>query len=111
AGIESPGLTSCPAIGETAADILKEKMWLEKKEHFIETRKGILDPNTLATEEHAELIRKETAYGNVSCRCEQITEGEILDAIHHRDSRTGTEKRHVRNYKNGRRVPACRRYK
>ena len=40
AGIESPGLTSCPAIGEMVADILKEKMRLEKKEHFIETRKG-----------------------------------------------------------------------
>lgn len=82
AGIESPGLTSCPAIGEMVADILKEKMGLEKKEHFIETRKGILDPNTLSKEEHAELIRKEPAYGNVICRCEMITEGEILDAIH-----------------------------
>lgn len=82
AGIESPGLTSCPAIGEMVADILKEKMRMEKKEHFIETRKGILDPNTLSTEEHAELIRKEPAYGNVICRCEMITEGEILDAIH-----------------------------
>lgn len=82
AGIESPGLTSCPAIGEMVADILKEKMRLEKKEHFIETRQGILDPNTLSTEEHAELIRKEPAYGNVICRCEMITEGEILDAIH-----------------------------
>lgn len=81
AGIESPGLTSCPAIGEMVAEILREKMGLEKKEHFVSTRKGILDPNTLSKEEHEELIRKEPAYGNIICRCEMITEGEILDAV------------------------------
>ena len=81
AGIESPGLTSCPAIGGMVAEILREKLGLEEKEDFISTRKGILDPNTLAKEERAELIRKEPAYGNIICRCEMITEGEILDAI------------------------------
>ena len=81
AGIESPGLTSCPAIGEMVADILAEKMNLEKKEDFISTRKGILDPSTLSKEERAELIKKNPAYGNIICRCEMITEGEIIDAI------------------------------
>lgn len=81
AGIESPGLTSSPAIGEMVAGILKEKMGLEGKDHFIATRKGILDPNALSKEEREELIRKEPAYGNIICRCEMITEGEILDAI------------------------------
>ena len=81
AGIESPGLTSCPAIGGMVAEILREKLGLEEKENFISTRKGILNPNTLAKEERAELIRKEPAYGNIICRCEMITEGEIMDAI------------------------------
>lgn len=81
AGIESPGLTSCPAIGEMVADLLRDKLGLEKKESFIATRKGILDPDTLTKEERAELIRKEPAYGNIICRCEMITEGEIIDAI------------------------------
>ena len=81
AGIESPGLTSCPAIGEMVADILAEKMNLEKKEDFISTRKGTLDPNTLSKEERAELIKKNPASGNIICRCEMITEGEIIDAI------------------------------
>ena len=60
AGIESPGLTSAPAIGEMVAQILKEKMNLEKKEDFIATRKGVLDPNTLSKEERMELIKRET---------------------------------------------------
>lgn len=81
AGIESPGLTSCPAIGEMVAEVLREKLRLEEKEDFVNTRKGILDPNTLEKEERAELIRKEPAYGNIICRCEMITEGEIIDAI------------------------------
>ena len=81
AGIESPGLTSCPAIGEMVAGILKDKMGLEEKENFIATRKGVLDPDTLTKEERAELIRKEPAYGNIICRCEMVTEGEIIDAI------------------------------
>lgn len=81
AGIESPGLTSCPAIGEMVADILKEKLGLEEKEHFIAVRKGILDPKTLSMEERNALIRENPAYGNIVCRCEMITEGEIIDAI------------------------------
>ena len=81
AGIESPGLTSCPAIGRMVSEILREKLGLEEKGDFISTRKGILDPDTLTKEERAELIRKNPAYGNIICRCEMITEGEIIDAI------------------------------
>lgn len=82
AGIESPGLSSCPAIGEMVADLVSKKLGLEKKKDFIATRKGILDPDTLSKEERAVLIKENPAYGNIICRCEMITEGEILDAIH-----------------------------
>lgn len=81
AGIESPGLTSSPAIGEMVADILKEKMDLREKENFIATRKGVLNPNTLSKEERIRLIKEKPEYGNIICRCEMITEGEIIDAI------------------------------
>ena len=81
AGIESPGLTACPAVGEMVAGILKEKMGLREKEIFIAKRKGILNPNTLSKEERAALIRENPAYGNIICRCEMITEGEIIDAV------------------------------
>ncbi len=82
AGIESPGLTSSPAIGEMVAEILREKLNLEKNENFVVTRKGVLDPDSLSKKERIELIKKNPAYGNIICRCEMITEGEILDAIH-----------------------------
>ena len=81
AGIESPGLTSAPAIGIMVADILKEKLNLEENPNFVGTRKGILDPNTLSLEERNQLIKEQPAYGNIICRCEMITEGEIIDAI------------------------------
>lgn len=81
AGIESPGLTSAPAIGEMVAQILKEKMNLEEKEDFVATRKGILNPNTLSKEDRIALIKEKPEYGNIICRCEMVTEGEIIDAI------------------------------
>ena len=82
AGIESPGLSSSPAIGEYVGQMLKEKMGLEEKEDWIGTRKGILNPADLSIEERNELIKKEPAYGRIICRCEMVTEGEIIDAIH-----------------------------
>lgn len=82
AGIESPGLTSSPAIGEYIGNLMRDLMGLEAKEDWDGTRKGILDPKRLSLEEHNELIRKNPAYGQIVCRCESVSEGEILDAIH-----------------------------
>lgn len=81
AGIESPGLSSCPAIGKYIADLIKEKIGLEAKGDFVSTRKGILNPAKLSIEERNKLIQKQPAYGNMICRCEMITEGEIINAI------------------------------
>lgn len=82
AGIESPGLSSAPAIGVMVADMVRELLQPAKKTDFNPVRRGILDPDALSLEERNELIRKNPAYGNIICRCEMITEGEILDAIH-----------------------------
>ena len=81
AGIESPGIASSPAIGEMIAGILRDKMDLKEKDDFIPTRQGIRNPNTLGIEERNALIKENPAYGNIICRCEMITEGEIIDAI------------------------------
>lgn len=81
AGIESPGIAGCPAIGEMVAQIIRDKMGLEEKPDFISTRKGIVRSDTLSRAERAALIRENPAYGNIVCRCEMITEGEIIDAV------------------------------
>lgn len=82
AGIESPGLSSAPAIGEMVAEMVHDMLSLKEKTDFIATRKGILHPETLSLKERNQLIKEQPAYGNIICRCEMITEGEILDAIH-----------------------------
>lgn len=82
AGIESPGLTSAPAIGKMIAAIIKDLTKVEEREDYIGTRKGILDPKSLSKEAYAALIKEKPEYGNIICRCEMITEGEIMDAIH-----------------------------
>lgn len=82
AAIESPGLSSSPAIGEMVAEIAARSLGLAKDPAFVPTRKGILDPKTLSLEERSALIRRNPAYGQIICRCESITEGEIVDAIH-----------------------------
>ncbi len=81
AGIESPGLSSAPAIGAKVADIVCGLLKPENNPDFNGTRKGITDPKKLSREEYAALIKENPAYGNIICRCETVTEGEIIDAL------------------------------
>lgn len=82
AGIESPGLSSAPAIAAYVRDILAEKVELVEKNAYTETREEPVRFRHMNDEERAELIKKNSAYGRIVCRCETITEGEIIDAIH-----------------------------
>lgn len=83
AGIQSPGLTSAPAIAEFIADILQESgLTLTPKQNFVATNEAKVIFRELTNEQKQELINKNPLYGRVICRCETITEGEILDAIH-----------------------------
>lgn len=81
AGIESPGLTSAPAIAEYIAEMIAEKTGAERNDAFNGTRKGVVHFSSLSREEQNELIKRDPAYGNIVCRCESVTEGEIRDAI------------------------------
>lgn len=81
AGIESPGLSSAPAIGVTVAGLLRERMDLKPDSGFVGTRKGVLNPKDLPKEEYQKLIQAKPEYGTIICRCEMVTEGEIIDAI------------------------------
>lgn len=81
AGIESPGLSSAPAIGVMVAQLLRDRLGLALKTDFIRQRQGILNPSLLGMKERNQLIQEHPAYGTIVCRCESVTEGEIVDAI------------------------------
>ena len=81
AGIESPGLTSAPAIGTYLAEAVAEHLGAEKKTDFRAERTGIRPVKDMPFDERQALVQENPAYGQIICRCEQITEGEILDAI------------------------------
>ncbi len=82
AGIKSPGLSAAPAIGEYAAELLgKNGLTLEKKADWNGKREQIHFKD-LSAEEKTAVIAKDARYGRVICRCETITEGEIVAAIH-----------------------------
>lgn len=81
AGIESPGLSSAPAIGKMVAELIADRLHPAANEKFCGTRRGILNPAVLPKEERARLIQQNPAYGAIVCRCEMVTEGEIIDAV------------------------------
>lgn len=82
AGIESPGLTCAPAIGEYVAELVNEKYPALPKKDFQPKRKGIPGMAQADEQTRRQLIEEDCAYANVICRCELVTEGEIVNAIH-----------------------------
>lgn len=82
AGMKSPGLSSAPAVAEEALDILRAKGELKTEKADYKDGRTHVRFKYLTPEQKAELIAKNPAYGRVICRCETITEGEILDALH-----------------------------
>lgn len=81
-GIESPGLTSSPAIGKYVVENLVSKyLDLKKTSNFNPVREPDYFFKNLSLEEKNELIKEDPSYGRVVCRCESITEGEIIRAV------------------------------
>ncbi len=82
AGIKSPGLTAAPAIGEYVVKLLEnDGLVLRKKEDYTDSRK-VIRVKELSSSEKNDLIKKDPSYGRVVCRCETVTEGEIVAAAH-----------------------------
>lgn len=85
AGIQSPGLASAPAIAEEIEKItckaLSEVMEVKRKENWNPRRRGIPDLSKMTLEERSALIKKNPNYGIIVCRCEEVSKGEIIDAI------------------------------
>lgn len=82
AGIESPGLSAAPGIGRYVSEILRGIITdVEEKADFDPTRPAPVRFRELSQDERRELIEKDKRYGRIICRCETVTEGEIIDAI------------------------------
>jgi len=82
AGIESPGLASAPAIAERVVELLKESGFeLTEKKEWNPIRKPRIHFRDLSNKERETFVKENPSYGRVICRCEFVTEGEILDAL------------------------------
>lgn len=79
--IESPGLSSAPAIGVHVAGLVRDILSLRENTNFDPVRRGIPKLASMSDEERAALIKERPDYGQIVCRCESVSEGEILDAI------------------------------
>ena len=82
AGIQSPGLTAAPAIAKLIADMLADEgLALDANDDFIPTVPKRIPFAKLPTKDQARLGREDPHYGRIGCRCEHVSEREILDAI------------------------------
>ena len=81
AGIESPGLSSAPAIGTYVADIVCRILDPAVNPYYDPTRLGIPRVAEMSVEDRRRLVGQRPDYGQIVCRCEEISEGEIQDAI------------------------------
>lgn len=83
AGIDSPGLSASPAIAVYVREILsKANLELNIKENFISQLTPITKMEELSIKEKNTLIEKDPRYGRIICRCEGVSQGEIVEAIH-----------------------------
>lgn len=85
AGIQSPGLTTAPAVAvdmaELAVDMLGKSKTVEKNNNYNPIRKGVPVLREMDDETREKMIAENPDYGEIICRCEQISKGEILDAL------------------------------
>jgi glycerol-3-phosphate dehydrogenase len=81
AGIQSPGLTSAPAFAIDIAADVADRLGAEKNPAFNPYRKGIPCLKKMPEEERNAMIQKNPDYGVMICRCEEVSKGEILDAL------------------------------
>ena len=83
-GIESPGFTASAPIARMVRDILGQHVKLERKKDFNPIRKGHVRFRDLSEAEQKKLIEKDPEYGEIICRCQNVTKREIRDAIENR---------------------------
>ena len=81
AGIESPGLASAPSIALEVLELIGKEIKLEKNEAFNPYRRKLYRLSKMSDKERNELIKKDPRFGRIVCRCEHVSEGEVVDII------------------------------
>jgi len=80
-GIESPGLTAAPAIAEEVVKIISKNIELKKKNKFISKYKKYIKFSDITNEKKSEMIKEDSNWGRIICRCENVTELEVINAL------------------------------
>ena len=82
-GVRSTGISTCLAIAKYVCKTLGDAgLLLSQKKGFLRTRRGIVQFRDAGLEQREELIKQDVSYGRIVCRCESVTEAEIIQAIH-----------------------------
>lgn len=81
AGMQSPGLTSAPAIAEYVSDMLKYCIGMKRKKEFNPLRKRIMRFEEMNYKEKEKALKENPSYGHIVCRCEHVSEAEVVEAI------------------------------
>lgn len=83
AGIESPGLSSSPAIAKYVENmVIGARFGCTPKDVYLTHRRPVVRYKTLDSQRQQELLEADSRYGTIVCRCEKVSEAEIIDAIH-----------------------------
>jgi glycerol-3-phosphate dehydrogenase len=80
-GIESPGLTAAPAIAKEVKNMIGRIINLKKKDNFKPKRNKSKRFSEMSTKEKSEIIKKDSRWGRIVCRCEHVTEAEVINAL------------------------------
>ena len=81
-GMQSPGLASAPATAQKVLGMVKADIELKENPNFNPIRRPYIRLKYKSNEEKNELIKQNPLFGKIICRCEEVSEGEIIDAIH-----------------------------
>ena len=82
AGIQSPGLASAPAIAERVREIIRQERHPPINDKFNPVRKRQVRLSELSLKEQDELVRANPLYGHIVCRCENVSEAEVVRSLH-----------------------------
>jgi len=80
-GIESPGLTAAPAIAKHVTEIVSKNIEIKNNTNYKKPKPRMKRFAEMNSQQQSDLIKKDARYGRIVCRCEQVTEAEVINAL------------------------------